>query len=118
MAERGSLEQLIHEAANRIRIQCPTISMLVHVFFQIHLTVFENEDELGFGMYDIVQPDNVDMLELLHERDFADSGRWCTLFGIEVDLLEGNYLVCCPRAALQRGSLRYPEGGARSGRTL
>ena len=100
VAERGAFQELVHEAADGVGVECATIAMCIHVLLKIALAVFENEDKLGLGVYDIVEPDDVDVLELLHEGDLADGGRWRAFFRIKMNLLESNDLVCCPRAAL------------------
>ena len=95
MAEGGPSKKLIHEAAYSGWIECATIAMRIHVLFEIAFTVLEYEYELCFCMNNVVQPDDVDVLELLHERDLADRSGWCAFFSIEMYLLQSHDLVCC-----------------------
>ena len=94
VTERGTSQELVHEAANGHRIECATIAVRVHVLLEISFTVLEDEDQLGFCVDDIVEADDVDVLELFHERDLADGSRWCTLFGIQMNFLESDDLIC------------------------
>ena len=105
MAKGGSLEQLVHEAANDVRIECAPLAMLVHVLFEILLTVLKDEDELCLCMDDIVQSDDIDMLELLHERYLSDGSRRSALLWVEMDFLESDDFICCARPALSQGSM-------------
>lgn len=66
VTERSALEKLVHEASHSNRIKCTPIAMLVHVLFQILVAIFEDKDELGFGMYNVMEPYDIDMLEFLH----------------------------------------------------
>lgn len=93
VAEGSAFEQLIHETANSHGIKGSTIAVRVHVLLEILLAVFKDEDEFRFSMYDIMQADNVCVLELFHEGNFADGSGWCALLGIEVDLLKSHNFV-------------------------
>ena len=62
--------------------------------------VLEYEDELGLGVDDIVEADNVDVLEFFHERYLADRGRRGAFFGVEVNFFQRHYLICGPRPSL------------------
>ena len=96
VAEGGALQKLVHEAPDGYRVKGPTIAVHVYILLQIPLAVLEDEDQLGLGVYDIVEADDINVLELLHERDLTDSCRWSALFRIEMNLLKGHDLVCCP----------------------
>jgi len=72
MAECCALQELVHEASDGVWVEGAAISVLVHVLLEILFAVLEDEDKLCLGMDNVVQSDDVDMLELLHERDFAD----------------------------------------------
>lgn len=87
MAKCGPLEELEHEAAHCVRVKSASLAMLVHILLQILLAVLENKNKFCLCVYDVVQSNDVDMLELFHERDLADGGRWRPFFSIEVDLL-------------------------------
>lgn len=100
VAESSPFQQLKHEATNSIWVESAAISMLVHVFLEILLAVFENKDELCFCVNYVVQSHNVDMLKFLHERDFANGSRWCSFLGIKVDLLQSHNLIRCARSTL------------------
>jgi hypothetical protein len=58
--------------------------------------VLEDEHELVLGVDNIVEGDNVLVLELLHERDFADGGGGRALFRVEVDFFEGDEFAGLP----------------------
>ena len=60
----------------------------VHVLFEVLVHVFEDEHEFVFGVDDIVQGDDVLVLELFHEGDFADGGARGAFFAVEVDFFE------------------------------
>lgn len=53
----------------------------------------EHEHQLVFGVNDVVERNYVLVLELLHERNLADGGTGRALFGVEVDLLQGDELA-------------------------
>lgn len=101
VAERCTLQELVHEAAYGVGIQSSAIAMCVHVLLQIPLAVFEDEDQLGLCMNHVVEADDVDVFKFLHERDFTDGGRRGALFRIEMYLLEGDNFVRCPGTTLQ-----------------
>lgn len=82
VAEGSALEQLKHETPDSLGRQGTAVSILVHILLEILLAVFEDEDELGLRVDNIMQANDVDMLELLHERDFTDSGGWRSFFCI------------------------------------
>jgi hypothetical protein len=96
VAKRGAFQKLIHEGADGLGIERPALAILVHVFLQVHFAVLKDENELGFGVDDIMQADDVNVLELLHERDFADGGGWSAFLGIEMDFLERHNFVGRP----------------------
>lgn len=93
VAEGSASQELKHEAADGHRVECATVAVYIHVLLEITFAVLEDEDELCFGVNDIVEADDVDVLELLHERDLADGGRRGPLLGIKVYFFEGNDLV-------------------------
>ena len=82
VAESGTLEELVHETPHGDGVKRATIAMNIHVLFEVAFAVFEDEDELGLGMDDVVQPDDVDMFEFLHEGDLTDGGRGSTFLSI------------------------------------
>lgn len=100
MAKGCAHEKLVHEAPDRIRFEGTAVAMRVHVFLEVPFTVLEDKDELCFRVDDVVQTHNVDVLELLHERDLANRSRWCTLFGIKVDLFKCHNFICRSGPAL------------------
>ena len=117
VTEGCSLQKLIHEAAHCCGIKSATFAVGIHVLLEISVAVLEDENQLGLGVDNIIESDNVDMLQLLHQRDFADRSRRSPFLGIKVNLLERNNLVCCPRATLGWDSLPGHER-SRSQRTL
>ena len=72
VAERGTLQELVHEAPDSHRVESPAIAVNIHVLLQIPLAVLKDEDKLGLGVNDIIEADDIDVLKLLHERDLAD----------------------------------------------
>lgn len=67
MTERCALEELVHEAPDCDGVQCAAFSVGVHVLLKILVAVLEDQDELGLCVYDVVESDDVDVLELFHE---------------------------------------------------
>ena len=100
VAERGSLEQLVHETANSERVQSASFAVRIHILLEILLAELEDENEFGFGVDNIVKPDDVDMLELLHEGNLADRSRWSAFLCIEMDFLKRNDFIRGPGASL------------------
>jgi len=117
VAESCSLQKLIHEASHCCGIKGAAFAVGIHILLEISVTVLEDEDQLGLGVDNIIESDNVDVLQLLHQRDFTDRSRRGSFLGIEVNLLECNDLVGCPRATLGWGSM-LGHGRSRSQRTL
>lgn len=52
-------------------------------------------------MDDVVKGDNILMLQLLHQRDFADGGAWRAFFAVEVDFFERNEFTGLPIPAFE-----------------
>jgi hypothetical protein len=73
VTERCSFQQLIHEAPNGHRVQSTALSMGVHVFLEISIAIFEDKNELCFGVDDVVKADDVNVFELLHQGNLPDS---------------------------------------------
>jgi hypothetical protein len=70
------------------------IALCMHVALEISLVhVFEDEHEFVLGVDDIVQGDYILVLQLFHQRDFANGGAGGAFFEVEVDLLESNELA-------------------------
>lgn len=67
MTERRAHQQLVHEAAHCVWIERAAVAVSVHVLLEVAFAVFEDENEFGLGMDDIVEADDIDMLELFHE---------------------------------------------------
>ena len=84
---------MVHETPDGHRIQCATITVSVHILFEISVTVFKDKDEFGLGMDNVVKADNVDMFEFLHEGDLSDRGGGCSFFCIKMNLFESDDLV-------------------------
>jgi hypothetical protein len=102
VAEGRAHEKLVHEAPNRVWIEGAAVTVCIHVLFEVPFTVLEDKYEFCFGVDDIVEANDVDVLELLHERYLANRGRRSSLFSIKVYLLESDNFICCPGAALGR----------------
>ena len=101
MAEVDRLQKLIHKTLNRNRRQSTSITVGIHVLFEIFIHVFENQHQLVLGVDDVVQGQDVFVLELFHERDFADGGARCAFFGIEMDFFEGDKFAGLAVAAFE-----------------
>lgn len=112
MAVRCALEKLIHERANSVGMQCTTFPTCVHVFLEILVAKFEYEHELGLGVDDVVKSQDVDVLQLLQERDLPDRGTGGAFLSIEMDFFQRDDFVCYSRATLSRvcGRFRVVEG--------
>jgi len=100
VAEGRALQKLVHETAHCCGIESATFAVRVHVLLEIPVTVFEDKDQLGFGVDNVIESDNVNVLQLLHQRDFTYRRRWGPFLGVEVDFLEGDNLVCGPGTTL------------------
>lgn len=64
----------------------------LHVLFQVEVEELKDEVELvPVGVHYVEQSDNVGVVHLLEERDFADRRRRdAFVFGLEADLLQGH----------------------------
>lgn len=58
------VKELVGEVLDSVEGKSTTISVRVHVPFQVLLAVLEDEDELRLGVDDVVEADNVDVLQL------------------------------------------------------
>lgn len=83
----------MHEGLDGNGIKHAAVASRIHVLLKILVHVLEDEHELVLGVDDIVQADNVLVLQLFHQRDFADGGTRCAFFGIKVDLFQSNKLA-------------------------
>ena len=72
MAEGNTFAQLMHEASHSGQIKSSTLSMSVHVAFEILLAEFKDQDEFLLGVDDIVEANDVLVTEFLHKRYFSD----------------------------------------------
>src|SRR6266550_1538733 len=90
----SSFEELIHKAPDCIGFQSAAIPVLVHVLLQILFAEFKNEDELCFGMNNIMQSDDIDMLEFFHQRDFSNGGGRSAFFCIKMYFLQSHNFIC------------------------
>ena len=74
VAERGTLEKLVHKTPDGDWVQCAALAMNIHVLLEIALAVLEDEDKLSLSVDNVVKSNDVDVFELLHEGDFPDGG--------------------------------------------
>jgi hypothetical protein len=74
----------------------------LHVLLQVAVKELEDEVQLvAVGVHDVEQADNVRVVHLLEERDFADRRRRDALiFGLEADLLERDDALVLGREVL------------------
>ena len=100
VTEGGALQKLIHEAADCCWIEGATFAVRIHILLEISVAVLENKNQLGLGVDNIIESDNVDVFQLLHQRDFTDRSRRGAFLSIEMDFFEGNNLIRGPGATL------------------
>jgi hypothetical protein len=72
MTERGAFQKLVHETANGHWIEGASVAVLVHVLFQILFAILKDKDQFRLGMDNVVEANDVNVLELLHERDLTN----------------------------------------------
>ena len=101
VAEGDALEELMHEGFTGDEVQAAAIAAGIHVLLEVFVHVFEDEHEFVFGVDDVVERDNVFVLELFHEGDFADGGGGGAFFAVEVDFFEGDELAGLAVAAFE-----------------
>lgn len=99
--------QLVHELLDNVRAHARVGHVAVgqllatsaladreslHVLLQVEVEIFENEVELvAIGVHDVEEADNVRVIHLLEQRDFADGGGGhAFIFGLKTNLLESN----------------------------
>ena len=101
MAEIDTLEQLVHERFDGHVLQSAPFAMSVHVFLEVAVHVLEHEHQLVFSVNNIVKTDDILVLQLLHEGDFADSGGWGAFFRVEVNFFQRHKLAGLAIAAFE-----------------
>lgn len=105
MAKCDTLEELVHEGFDRHVIELTALTARVHEFLEIFVHVLKDEHELVLSVDDVVEGDDVFMLELFHERDFANGGGRCAFFAVEVDFFEGDEFAGLAVAAFEHGRI-------------
>jgi hypothetical protein len=73
----------------------------VHILLKIAIHELENEHEFVFGVYHIVESNDILVLEFFHEGDLADGGRRGAFFRVEMDFLKGYELAGLTVAAFE-----------------
>lgn len=101
VAEGDTLEELIHEGFDCDVVELTALAARVHEFLEVFVHVFEDEHEFVFGVDDVVEGDDIFVLELFHEGDFADGGRGGAFFAVEVDFFQGDEFAGLAVAALK-----------------
>lgn len=101
MAKRCALEELVHETSHGHRVKRSAIAVLVHILLEILITILEDKDKLCLRVYNIVEADDVDMLEFLHEGNLTDGGGGCPFLCVKMYLLERDDLIGRSRTTLQ-----------------
>ena len=101
VAEGDALEELVHEGFDGDVVELAAGAPAVHVFFEVFVHVFEDEHEFVFRVDDVVQGDDVFVLELFHEGDFADGCAGGAFFAVEVDFFEGDQFSGLSIASLE-----------------
>ena len=107
VAEGCTHEELVHETTNGVGVEGTTIAVCVHILFEITLAVFEDEDKFSFRVDDIIETDNVDMLEFLHEGDLTNRSGWGTLLSIKVYFLQSDDFICCSGTTLMKRKVTF-----------
>ena len=90
MAVADSFEKLIREALDDHGVHAFFFAEVVHVFLEIVLEILKDEDKFFIGVDNLTQRDDVDVVELLQDRDLADGGRGnALLLRLQPNFLEG-----------------------------
>lgn len=105
VAESDALQELVHEGFDGHVVELAALAARIHEFLEVLVHVFEDEHEFVLGVDDIVEGDDVFMLELFHEGDFADGGGGGAFFAVEVDLFEGDEFAGLTVSALEDGRI-------------
>lgn len=71
-----------------------------------------------YRVYHIIKPNDVRMLQLLHERNLPNGRRRRPFFRIEVNLFERDNFIRDSAFALDQGDQHGPLGGSRGLRIL
>jgi hypothetical protein len=100
MTKRCALEELVHETSHGHRVKRSAIAVLVHILLEVLIAVLEDKDKFRLCVYDIVEADDVDVLEFLHEGNLTDGGRGRPFLCVEMYLLERNDLISRSRTTL------------------
>lgn len=103
VAKSDAVQELVHEGFDGEVVELAAGAARVHEFLEVLVHVFEDEHEFVVGVDDVVEGDDVLMLELFHEGDFADGGGGGAFFAIEVDFLQGDEFTGLAVAALEDG---------------
>ena len=75
----------MHERFDGDEVELATLAAGVHVLFEVLVHVLKDEHKLVFCMDDVVEGNDVFVLQLLHEGNFADGGARSAFFTVEVD---------------------------------
>ena len=100
------LQDLIEEALGLFTRQ-GLVAMVLHIFFQVELTVLEDEEELVLRVDNLLQLDYVRVPQPLQKADFADGRRRYTIiFFLQSDLFQSHDLASLQVAALIYDTIR------------
>ena len=90
MTVTNALQELVGKTFDNQRIQAFFFAEIVHKLFQIVIEILKNEDKFFIGVDNLTQRDDVDVVELLQDRDLADGGRGnALLLRLQPNFLEG-----------------------------
>lgn len=106
MAKGNAVQELVHEGFDGQIVELAAGAAGVHEFLEVFVHVFEHQHEFVFRVDDVVQRDNVVVLELLHEGDFADGGGGGAFFTVEVDFFQRDEFAGLAIAAFEDGRIR------------
>lgn len=88
-------QELVHEVFDFGRREGTIVPVGVHVLFQVHVHVLEDEHHCVLCVYNVVKTYDVWMFEFFHERYFTNCGGGCAFVLVEMNFFESDYLVTC-----------------------
>lgn len=102
VTERGALQELIHKASNRRGLESAAVAVLIHILFEVLVTILEYKNEFCLCMYNIVKAHDVDVLQLLHKGNLPNGSGRRAFLSVQVDLLQSDDFISSPGAPLRR----------------
>jgi hypothetical protein len=107
VAESDSTEHLVQERLHLHRGKASGGLVLVHVLLEVMLKELEHKMQFLLAVNNILQSDDVLVLKLLQQGNFANGCGWNTfIFGVKADFLESNHLLAYAVASLVHNTIR------------